>query len=167
VGPSCQQLTACCFAPSLVHGPRMSATPPVPNLPLAPRHGRAHVARFPATSVRTQHPLSARTPLTHSSRSVTPPSEHPRPLSRTARAQGAPPLLTVVRRPFYGRRRALVAPVASASSTSLSATRDTPRFAPNLSCSPGPRSPETSPCSRSPPPSTRGFPASPLSLKRP
>jgi hypothetical protein len=61
----------------------------------------------------------------------------------------APPPLTEVRRLFYGRRRARVAPVASVSSASPSATRDTPRFAPSPSGLPGPRSPEFSQCSRS------------------
>jgi hypothetical protein len=55
----------------------------LPNLPPAPHHGRAHVAHFPATSARTQLSFSART-LTHSPCSVAPPTEHPRPLSRTA-----------------------------------------------------------------------------------
>jgi hypothetical protein len=70
-------------------------------------------------------------------------------LSLCERDQGAPPLLTEVRRTFHDRRRALAAPIASVSSASLLATQDTPRFAPSPSCSPDPRSPEFFPCSRS------------------
>jgi hypothetical protein len=87
-------------------------------------------------------------------------------LSPCACVQVAPPLLTEARRPFYGRRRARVVPVATMSSALPSATRDTSRFAPSPSSLPGPRSPKSSSCSRSPPLSTRGFTVSPPTPKR-
>jgi hypothetical protein len=53
VGPPCEQLTACRCVPSLVHGPRMSATPLVPNLLLA------HSAVDAPTSCVSQPPPHA------------------------------------------------------------------------------------------------------------
>ena len=146
VGPPCQQLTARCCAPSLVRGPRLSATPLVPNLP--PSHPTmdvpmSHVSQPPP---HTPNLLLEPTP-THSPppRLVAPAAEHYRPLSRSARAHGVPPLLVVVSLLFYGRHRALAALVASVSSTSSSATRDTPRFTPTRCL---PMQPE--PCHRRP-----------------
>jgi hypothetical protein len=148
-------------APSLVRKPRPSATPLVPSLPTAHSAMDAptsHVSRPPPHApdlllAPTPHSLTPLTQLRPQPNTLAP--------SLALRAQGAPPLLTKVRRPFYGRRRAIAVPVASVSSASSSATQDTPWFAPSPSGSPGPRSPKSSLCSRSPPQSTQGFPASP------
>jgi hypothetical protein len=112
-------------------------------------------------------PFRARTPLAHFPLLICALSRAPSPsLSHYTRIHAAPPPLTEVRRPFYGRRRARAAPVAFVSSATPSATRDTSRFTPSPSGLPGPWSPESSPCSQSPPPSTRGFTTSPSSPKR-
>jgi hypothetical protein len=127
---------------SLARGPH----PSIPSASLTShphsRRGRAHIAHFPATSTRHRPPFepAPRSPTLPCS--FAPSARHPRPLSRSMLAKGAPPLLTEVSRSFYGRCRAPVALVASVSSASPSATRDTPRFAPSPFGSPGPRSPE-------------------------
>jgi hypothetical protein len=63
-------------------------------------------------------------------------------------------------------RQARATLVASVCSASPSATRDTSRFAPSPSGFPGPRSLESSQCSQSSPPSTRGLTVSPPPPKR-
>jgi hypothetical protein len=80
------------------------------------------------------------------------------PLSLCARDQVALPPLTEDHRSFCDRRRARAPSVASVSSASPSATRDTLRFAFSIPGLPGPRSPEHFLRSRSPPPSTQGSP---------
>jgi hypothetical protein len=83
------------------------------------------------------------------------------PLSLCAH-QGVPPPLAVVSCLFYGHRRALSSPIASESSASSSAARDTPQFAPTPLVRPV-RAHRSSPRAvGAPPPSTRGVPASPL-----
>jgi hypothetical protein len=90
------------------------------------------------------------------------PTEYSRPLSRSERAHGVPPPLAVVSRLFYGHRRALAAPVASMSSASALAARDTPRFTP-ITLVRLVRAHRSSPRAvGAPSPSTRGVPASPL-----
>jgi hypothetical protein len=71
-------------------------------------------------------------------------------LSLCPRDQRAPPPPTVDRHPFYDHRRARAPSVASVSSASLSATRDTLWFARSPSGLPSPCSPEHFLRSRSP-----------------
>jgi hypothetical protein len=95
-------------------GPR---TPPVshlpfPNLPPAPRRGRAHVSRFSATPPRVRPPFEPA--LTHSLPSLVALLYRPSrtPLSHFVRTRGAPPPSVVTLGPFRGRRRAPIASVA-------------------------------------------------------
>jgi hypothetical protein len=145
-------------SPSLVYGPRLSATPLFPNLlPTLSVMDATTTTRFPAMTLAPKLFSAAHahalTPLTQL---------HPQlnclALSLALRTrpwnsdEGSPP--------FRDHRRVFAASVASVSSAPSPATRDTFWFAPSLSVSPGPRSPAFSPCSRSPLPSTRGIPAS-------
>jgi hypothetical protein len=108
-------------------------------------------ARSPATSARPR-PFRARAPLAHFPLLIWALSQALSPsLSPCTCILGVPPPLTEVRRLFYGRRRACVTPVASMSSVSPPASRDTPQFALSPSGPPGPHSLEFSPCSRSSP----------------
>jgi hypothetical protein len=113
-------------------------------------------------------PFEPRTPLTHLppltcalSRTLSP------SLSLCARDQGAPPPPTVDCRLFCDRRRARAPSIASVSSASPSATRDTLWFALPLSGLRGPRSPKHFLCSRSPLSSTRGSTTPPPFPERP
>jgi hypothetical protein len=152
-------------SPSLVCGPRLSVTPLFPNLlptlsvvdaPMTTCFLATTLAPepFSAAHAHALTPLAQLCPQLNSlalSLSLS--------LSLALRtclwnpAEGPPP--------FRGRRRVYVTSVASVSSAPSPAMRDTFRFAPSLSISPGPRSPAFSPCSQSPPPSTRGIPTSP------
>jgi hypothetical protein len=82
-----------------------------------------------------------------------------RPGSSAAARRGLAPVL---RSPSSHRRARCLGEFRLAISNS-----GHPSVRPNSSGLPDPCSPVTSPCSRSPPPSTRGFPAFPPSLKRP
>jgi hypothetical protein len=114
---------------SLPRGPHPSD--PVPNLGLCTLAVDAPMsACFPATSA-CPDPFRARTPLAHFPLLICALSQAPSPsLSPCMCIQAAPPPLTETHRPFHGRRRARSASVASVSSTSPLATRDTSRFAP-------------------------------------
>jgi hypothetical protein len=126
--------------------PRLRDLWPPPHV-LAPFEPHAPLAHFPPLTCALIRNLSP-------------------PLSLCAHDQVAPPPLTEDRRPFYDRRRARGPSVASVSSASPSATRDTLRFAFSLPGFPGPRTPKHFLRSRSPPSSTRGSTAPPPSLKR-
>jgi hypothetical protein len=110
-------------------GPHSSGPSSLTSRPRTPSLDAPMSAHFPATSAHLD-PFRALTPLAHFPCSFVPSVEHPRPLSCPAHIQVAPPLLTEARRPFYARRRARAAPVASVSSASPSATRGTSRFTP-------------------------------------
>jgi hypothetical protein len=93
--------------------------------PWTPRPRRTPWPRSYPSQPFSSCPAPARPPL--------PSFTHPQPLalaSHRAHAWGVPPPFTVSTHPFYGRRRAIAALVASVSSTSTLATRDIPRFAP-------------------------------------
>jgi hypothetical protein len=114
----------------------------VPNPPPTfPHRGRAH-DRAISGHLHTSLPLLSPTPCSPTSpRSLAPSVEPSRPsLSLCARDQIAPLLLTEDRRLFCVRRRAHAPFVASVSSASPSATRDTLWFALPLSDLLGPRS---------------------------
>jgi hypothetical protein len=81
VGPARQPVRPFSRSLSLARGSHRSEPSPLSESP-APRHGRAHVARFPATFTRTRPPFSPHTPHSLPSFSCAP-VEHPRPLSRT------------------------------------------------------------------------------------
>jgi hypothetical protein len=88
-------------------------------------------------------------------------------LSLCARTQEAPPPLSVVRRSFYVYRGVSAVPTTLVSSASSSAARGNPRFIPNPSGSPSPRSLESSPCSRSPATINPRFPCVPVVAQAP
>jgi hypothetical protein len=169
VGPPCQR----CFffartrSFSLPRGPHSSVpSASLTSRPRSPAVDAPTTTRSPATSAR---PRPFRSPHTTRplpllictlNRALSPPLSlcaHDQPSSAAAH-QGPPP--------FRDSHCAYVASVASVSSASPSAVRNTPRFAPSPSGLPGPHSPECFPCSRSPLPSTRDFTASLSSSRR-
>jgi hypothetical protein len=115
----------------------------VPNFPpTIPHSGRAHVLAF-SGHVLASAPFLSPAPCSPTSPlSLAPSAEPPRPLSRSARDERAPPPPTVDRHPFCDHRRARISSVASVSSASLSATLDTLWFARFPSSLPGPSSTE-------------------------
>jgi hypothetical protein len=165
VGPTCRRhfFSARTRSFSLPRGPH----PPAPSAsltshPRSPAMDAPTTTCSPATSARPR-PFRPRAPLAHSPCSFAPSAELSRPLSRSTHTTSqVPPPLTEDR----DHRSVPVAFVASVSSASPLATRDTSRFAPSPSGLPGPRSPECFPCSQSPPPSPRDLSASLSSSKR-
>jgi hypothetical protein len=99
--------------------------------PRSPRRGRAH------DRVQAPAPCSPTSPL-----SFAPSTQLPRPLSRSARANRAPPLPADAHRLFSGHRCARAPSSATVSFALPSATRDTLLCALSLSVSSGPCSPE-------------------------
>jgi hypothetical protein len=147
------------LSPSLVCRPHMSATPLFPNLPPTLSIMDALTTTcFPATTL-TSKPFSVA--HTHSLAPLAQlrPQLNSLALCLTLRTRPWNPAEGLS--PFCGHRRASAASIASVSSAPSPTTRDTFWFASSLSISPGPSSPAFSPCSRSPPPSTRGILASP------
>jgi hypothetical protein len=133
---------------SLSHRAHLSV---IPNLlPTIPHRGRAHDHAFsdhilvPASLLNT----AACSPTTPPS--LAPSAKPPRPLSRSTRVTRE-----LRHRPSTSVARSTVtmelpaATVAPVSSTLSPATWNTPRFAPNPSSPPGPRSPEFFLCSQS------------------
>jgi hypothetical protein len=148
----------------LARAPALSVlrTPPVSPSPTSRPRPRVLRPRSQAHA-----PLEAACCSPTSPRSLAPLAKLSRPLSCPVHAtRQAPPPLIRDRCPFYDRRRARSLSVASMSSASPSATRDTPRFALSLSVLPGQRSLEHFLRSRSLPPSTQDFPASLPSSRR-
>jgi hypothetical protein len=140
VGPTCRRR----FPPharliSLSRGPHSSARLPIRSpalsVPWAPPvralcHGHTHDRAFPGHARLARTFSGARTHSLALPRSVAPWAEHPRPLSRSARASVK---LAVVCRPFCGRRWVFAAPIASVNSAPSPATWDTSWFAPSSS----------------------------------
>jgi hypothetical protein len=123
----------------------------IPNLPpMIPRRGRAHDHAF---SGHVLAPVSLFNPapyLPTSPPSLAPSAKPPRPLSISAHVtrelRHHPPTSAACSMVAMEQPATSVAPVSSALSP---ATWNTPRFAPNPSSLPGPRSPEFFLCSRS------------------
>jgi hypothetical protein len=138
-GPACQPGRPFTRPPSLTGGSHLSD----PSPPNRPRTARAsswtpcpRCTSWPRPSppwpfLAAQHLLALLFPHSHTSV----------PTSHRVHAKGVSPPLAVVSRPFYGRHRALTAPVASVSSALSPTTQDTPRFVLSPSSSLGPRSP--------------------------
>jgi hypothetical protein len=142
---------------------------------------RQPVPNLPPTSLAMDAPMSARSPATSSCpRPFRPcaPLAHFPPTHLRPQSSSLAPSLALRARPDKLRRRSpktaavprpslsRVMPVPLVSSAASPASRDTLRFVLSPSCLPGSRSPEHFLRSRSPPPSTQDFTASPPSSRR-
>jgi hypothetical protein len=137
-------------APSLVvlsvtwAPPVGTVCPPPPELPKLSVVDVPTIARFPTTPPHDRAFSGARSHSLALPRLVAPSTEHPRPLSRSARTPvklGGPSSFIMVPCSFCRRRRTLGVSIASVSFAPSPANQDTPRFAPFPSVSLSPCSP--------------------------
>jgi hypothetical protein len=151
----------CSSSLSLPRGPHPSRPSSLTSRPRNPAVDARTFVHFLATSARPD-PFKAPTPLAHFPLLICTLSRAPSPsLSPNTCVQVAPMLLTVVRCPFYGPRRSRCLSefrLAVSNSGHLSVRPQSLWFARSTLTS------VSSPCSWSPPSSTRGCTVSPLLL---